>query len=125
MKKLITTLLFGVIPQLTFAAALQEFNIDNFHSAVEGGDLAMVQEMLEYTGADVNVADWFGRTPLMYTAYHIGNSDAVEALLTAGAQGRNEAAQAARGRGRNEIAKLIENWIIPIKSASKVAVEFQ
>ena len=61
----------------------------------------------------------------MYTAYHIGNSDAVEALLTAGAQGRNEAAQSARDRGLNEIAELIENWGTLVKSASQGAVASQ
>ena len=45
MKKLITTLLFGVIPQLTFAAALQEFNIDNFCNAVERGDLRLLNSL--------------------------------------------------------------------------------
>ncbi|EKD48936.1 MAG: hypothetical protein ACD_64C00065G0009, partial [uncultured bacterium] len=45
MKKLITTLLFGVIPQLTFAAALQEFNKDDFFNAVQREDLRLLNSL--------------------------------------------------------------------------------
>jgi ankyrin repeat protein len=56
---------------------------DRFFRAIKKGDVQGVRKLL-VTGADVNVTNRFGWTPLMYAACQ-GSTPIIRALITAGA----------------------------------------
>uniref|UniRef100_A0A7S3LCC1 Uncharacterized protein n=1 Tax=Amphora coffeiformis TaxID=265554 RepID=A0A7S3LCC1_9STRA len=56
------------------------------HAACRRGQRGLVHDLIKYQGANVNLIDAAGRTPLMYACRHnVGNSKLVRYLLDAGA----------------------------------------
>ena len=71
---------------LTFIAALPAAELelsDKFYNAIRAGDAGAVRQLLN-SGADVNVRDRRGATPLHYAA-EVGTPDTMRLLLDAGA----------------------------------------
>jgi len=57
--------------------------LSELHAAVEANDVERVRKILQDRGADANMKDWHGLTP-MSQACRIGNVDIVRALVEAG-----------------------------------------
>src|SRR3984893_14195879 len=77
--------LAGLIPILaaTLTAADGENPAEAFHAALRAHDLPRLDAMLKQ-GANVNIGDSTGATPLMYAA-SVGSADAMKLLLDHGA----------------------------------------
>jgi len=81
------------------------------HKAARTGDLVLLQSELK-RGADPNLRDRSGRTPLIYAADQ-GHLDAARALLKAGAdpnllaRGWGSALETAERNGHNDIAAML------------------
>ena len=94
------------------AASRNDFRVAPLHSAVAGRGHAAIARRLVEVGADVNVRQRHGWTPL-HGAVHMGDADLVRLLLARGGDPRaatddgQTALDMAKALGRHQIAKIL------------------